>query len=73
MFYGYNPMMMPSMNNMDPKFQMNTPGVYFVPVYYDPSRMPKDMNPQTMANMGMYYPMAMYQPNMSEQYNNTKK
>ena len=43
--------------------------VYFYPVYVDPSKMPKDMNPQ---NMGFYPTMIpqmpqMYQPNFTEQ------
>ena len=71
MFYPYNPMMMmPQMNNMDAKYPMSNPGFYYVPVYIDPSKMPKDMNQQ---NMPMFYPMGMYQPNFNEQYDNNKK
>ena len=71
MFYGYNPMMMMPPMNMDPKYQMNNPGICYIPVYFDPSKMPKDMNMNQ--NMPMFYPMGMYQQNFSEQYNNNKK
>ena len=64
MFYMYNPMMMPQMNNMDSKGQME-PGVYYYPVFIDPTKVPKDMQ-----NMGMFYPPmmpSMFPQNFTEQ------
>ena len=51
MFYMYNPMMMPP-TSKDQKGQF--PMYCLYPVYMDPSKMPKDMNPQ---NMCFYPPM----------------
>ena len=63
MFYMYNPMMMPQMPQMDSKGQM-TPQIIYYPIYYDPTKMSKDMNGQ---NMGMFYSPMMYPPNFTEQ------
>ena len=67
----FNPMMMQSMPQM-PGMNQNPKGpmIYYLPVYYDPSNMSKDMKGQTRP---MFYPPMMppmYPTNMSRETSN---